>query len=116
MRMRLLNLGTSIAVLTGASWAFAGWQDSGAMPPTVSLPVAEGTMQPMLGPPSVGPPTCCPPMVGPAPVVAAPVGYRPIVALRPLPPAYAVGRGIVGQPKVYVPGQPLRNFVRYLSP
>jgi hypothetical protein len=55
-------------------------------------------------------------MVGPAPVVAAPVGYRPIVALRPLPPAYAVGRGIVGQPKVYVPGQPLRNFVRYLSP
>jgi hypothetical protein len=48
--------------------------------------------------------------------VAAPVGYRPLVALRPLPPAYAVGRGILGQPKVYVPGQPVRNFVRYISP
>ncbi len=42
--------------------------------------------------------------------------YRPIIALRPMPSGYRIGRGIIGQPKVYVPGQPLRNFLRYLTP
>ena len=42
--------------------------------------------------------------------------YRPIVALRPMPTGYYVGRGIIGQPKLYVPGQPIRNFVRWLTP
>ena len=109
--MRLLNIGTSIAVLTCSSLAFAGWQDPSVTPPSVYMPAAESTL-----PPTLGPPACCPPVVGAAPLAAAPIGYRPLVALRPLPPAYAVGRGILGQPKVYAPGQPVRNFVRYLSP
>lgn len=109
--MRLLNIGTSIAVLACSSLAFAGWQDPAVAPPSVYMPAADSTL-----PPTLGPPACCPQAVSAAPVVAAPVGYRPLVALRPLPPTYAVGRGILGQPKVYVPGQPLRNFVRYLSP
>ena len=29
---------------------------------------------------------------------------------------YFHGRGIIGQPKLYVSGQPIRNFLRYLSP
>jgi hypothetical protein len=41
---------------------------------------------------------------------------RPILPLEPLPPNYEVGRGLLGQPKLYVPGQPVRNFLRYLSP
>jgi hypothetical protein len=27
-----------------------------------------------------------------------------------------VGQGILGQPKAYVPGQGVRNFIRYLTP
>ncbi len=32
------------------------------------------------------------------------------------PTAYIVGQGLFGQPKVFIPGQPLRNMLRYLSP
>lgn len=42
--------------------------------------------------------------------------YRPIMSLGSVPQDYQVGQGLLGQPKVYVPGQPLRNFVRYLTP
>ena len=55
-------------------------------------------------------------------VGGATVGYRPYSPYRPLmpvlsmPPNYFVGRGILGQPKVYVPGQPVRNVLRYLTP
>lgn len=52
--------------------------------------------------------------------VAAPgapvVTYRPLVPVIPMPGQYYLGRGVLGQPKLYVPNQPLRNFVRYLSP
>jgi hypothetical protein len=48
---------------------------------------------------------------------AAPsVPWRPIVNIRSMPDSYVVGQGIIGQPKVYVPGQPVRNFIRYISP
>ncbi|MCU0959129.1 MAG: hypothetical protein MUF48_03410 [Pirellulaceae bacterium] len=40
---------------------------------------------------------------------------RPIVAPS-VPSGYVVGRGLLGQPKLYKPGQPMRNFLRYLSP
>jgi len=36
----------------------------------------------------------------------------PTTVLRPA----VVGRGIVGQPKLYVPGQPLRNALRFVTP
>ncbi len=54
------------------------------------------------------------------PLAAAPSGpvvtYRPLVPVIPMPAQYYLGRGLLGQPKLYVPNQPLRNFVRYLSP
>ena len=53
-------------------------------------------------------------------VVAVPAGpvvtYRPLLPVIPMPDQYYFGRGMLGQPKLYVPNQPLRNFVRYLSP
>ena len=53
-------------------------------------------------------------------VVAVPtapvVTYRPLLPVIPMPGQYYPGRGLLGQPKLYVPNQPLRNFVRYLSP
>lgn len=45
----------------------------------------------------------------------APRGYRPVLPLSSVPQNYYVGRGIIGQPKLYVPGQPIRNFFRYLT-
>lgn len=42
--------------------------------------------------------------------------YKPLRPITPMPAQYRFGRGIVGQPKVYVPGQPIRNFLRFLSP
>ena len=48
---------------------------------------------------------------------AAPsVPWRPIVNIRQMPNNYVVGQGIIGQPKVYVPSQPVRNFIRYITP
>jgi hypothetical protein len=47
-----------------------------------------------------------------APIVV----YRPILPLAPVPSHYYLGRGILGQPKLYVPGQPIQNLLRYLSP
>lgn len=43
------------------------------------------------------------------------VTYKPLVPLMTVPQQYYFGRGIIGQPKIYVPGQPIRNFLRYLS-
>lgn len=43
-------------------------------------------------------------------------GYQPLVSLGQDRYNVQLGRGIVGQPTVYVPGQSFRNFLRYLSP
>jgi hypothetical protein len=44
------------------------------------------------------------------------VTYRPLIDLAPEAPTQYLGKGILGQPKVYVPNQPIRNLLRYLSP
>ncbi|GIW90067.1 MAG: hypothetical protein KatS3mg109_0499 [Pirellulaceae bacterium] len=46
----------------------------------------------------------------------AAVGWPPLLPIVSTPPAVYVTRGILGQPVVYVPGQPIRNFLRYLTP
>lgn len=43
-------------------------------------------------------------------------GYRPLFSLGQENYNVMLGRGIIGQPTVYVSGQPLRNFLRYISP
>ncbi|GAB5403556.1 MAG: hypothetical protein Aurels2KO_17870 [Aureliella sp.] len=43
-------------------------------------------------------------------------GYSPLFTLGQENYNVALGRGIIGQPTVYVAGQPVRNFLRYLSP
>ena len=54
------------------------------------------------------------PVLMAAPVVTySPVmTYSPVIVGRPV----VVGRGIVGQPKIYVGGQPIRNTVRFVTP
>ena len=43
-------------------------------------------------------------------------GYRPLFSLGQENYNVQLGRGMIGQPTVYVAGQPVRNFMRYLSP
>lgn len=43
-------------------------------------------------------------------------GYAPLFSLGQENYNVQLGRGIIGQPTVYVPGQPVRNFLRYLFP
>ena len=38
---------------------------------------------------------------------------RPTTAV---PSGYQYGRGLIGQPKLYVPGQPVRNMLRFITP
>ncbi len=42
--------------------------------------------------------------------------WRPIIALRPQSPQAYLGQGILGQPKAYMPNQPVRNFFRWITP
>ncbi|MEK6239071.1 MAG: hypothetical protein N2C14_30515, partial [Planctomycetales bacterium] len=62
---------------------------------------------------------CCSPC-GYAQPVAQTVGYAQPAACPPAVGSacknYWVGRGIVGQPKLYISGQPVRNALRFVSP
>ncbi len=51
----------------------------------------------------------------PPPAYVPATTYKPLLPIAPTPAQYQFGRGIFGQPKVYVPGQPVRNLLRYLS-
>ena len=51
------------------------------------------------------------PFATPGPSVEA---FRPVPGPT-VPDGYVVGRGLIGQPKLYKPGQPMRNLLRYLS-
>lgn len=63
------------------------------------------------------PPVILPPAVAPgAPMAPAPFGCRPLFTLGQENYNVQVGQGIIGQPTAYVPGQNIRNFIRYLSP
>ncbi len=41
--------------------------------------------------------------------------YSPLLSLRNLPPGTYIGQGILGQPKAYIDGEPIRNLLRYMS-
>lgn len=43
-------------------------------------------------------------------------GYRPLISLGQENYNVQLGRGLFGQPTVYVPGQYVRNFLRYIFP
>lgn len=69
-------------------------------------------------PPTVQPiPALTPPATAYNPYATPSTGvpWKPIVH-RSMPANYVVGQGLIGQPKVYVPSQPVRNFLRYITP
>lgn len=74
---------------------------------------------------ATGPQVANPPQVAPAvpsglvPVTrpSAPgVPTRPLINLGQNKNAVVVGQGLIGQPVAYVPGQYIRNWIRYVSP
>jgi hypothetical protein len=53
------------------------------------------------------------PIVAYSPVASPVVAYSPVA---PMPVVYAAGRPVVVSTKVYVPGQPVRNFFKAITP
>jgi hypothetical protein len=106
--MKRLYLSMMFGLCCLASTAQA--QTYGAYPTTVAPPTyaTPGYSTTVYGPQPTYPAACCQPVPR--------VAYRPVVPVLPMPPSYEVGRGILGQPKLFVPGQPVRNFFRYLTP
>lgn len=100
------------------------------LPPVATTPVAGSYPQPPIGaypnaayPGAIGVP---PYGVAPAAPATTPYGgmtvipgqskYHPLVSMGQQQHPVQVGQGILGQPKAYVPGQGVRNFIRYLTP
>ncbi len=67
---------------------------------------------------SASPPPTMPPNVAPVTGMYSPnnSGYSPLISLGQEKNNVMIGRGIIGQPTVYVPRQPVRNFLRYIFP
>ena len=93
-------------------------QSVGRAEPTFSSSAIEPMPARSVALQSVGPPCDAVPHISPgvARFGSPLVTYRPLVPLVAMPRSYQVGRGILGQVKVYVPGQPIRNALRYLTP
>jgi hypothetical protein len=118
--------------LLGSRTTSAPLSTATLMPPSSSRtmqPVEPAATRPYISPSApvartyVGPPTTIAPAgttVYPAPLPARTIvtGPAPTVTLMPVVPVSGMkyGRGIIGQPKLYIDGQPVRNFFRWLSP
>jgi len=61
-------------------------------------------------------PSTVTPNMAPGMYSANNAGYRPLFSLGQENYNVVLGRGIIGQPTAYVPGQCIRNFLRYISP
>jgi hypothetical protein len=82
---------------------------------TVWYSAPAASIAPSLSVPAAAPAVIAAPVttvVGTAPTIV----YRPVTAVVPVQTSYYVGSGLIGQPKVYVTGQPVRNTLRFLSP
>ncbi|MEL7263891.1 MAG: hypothetical protein AAFP69_03630, partial [Planctomycetota bacterium] len=80
-----------------------------------------GTVPPQGQTPLLQPPATQPGVGGPSLAAANPAGNerlapRPLVTLGQENYPVVVGQGFYGQPAAYVPGQSIRNFLRYLTP
>lgn len=80
-----------------------------AIPPEIRIEVPGGSNPPaVIGNPALGAGLASSGMTAPR--------YQPLVKLQNLPPGTYLGQGVIGQPKAYVDGQPMRNLLRYILP
>ena len=89
-------------------------------PPSTYVATSWGCGQPMVYPASypysVVPATTMPNTPAALAVYNNDPGYRPLISLGQENYNVQLGRGILGQPVAYVPGQYVRNFLRYIFP
>jgi len=109
-------------VLLASSTASAAW--IGGVPYAVPGPVVYSSYMPVTPyyaaypSPVYAAPMYAAPMY-PAPMYAAPVVVAPRVVYRPAvlaPPVAVYSPGVVVYPRVFVPGQPIRNAIRAALP
>lgn len=87
------------------------------MPPAAIVP--PGAFPNQVAPQPIYPPmnqTQQPWLSSPGAVGGNRVNFTPLISLRNLPPGTYLGQGIIGQPKAYVDGEPVRNLFRYILP
>lgn len=90
---------------------------SSGMPPATFVP--PGAFPNQVAPQPIYPPmdqSQQPWLNSPNPFGSNRVNYSPLISLRNLPPGTYLGQGVVGQPKAYVDGEPVRNLLRYILP
>lgn len=80
------------------------------------VPVVPAGANPASVPYAVVPATTMPNAPASMAVQGRPVGWQPIISLGQERNNVQLGRGIIGQPVAYVPGQFFRNFLRYIFP
>jgi hypothetical protein len=81
-----------------------------------AYPAATGNCAPSLPPGGNYVPPTVPPDWNPSMYSPNNSGYRPLISLGQENYNVVLGRGILGQPTAYVPGQYVRNFLRYIFP
>jgi hypothetical protein len=84
--------------------------------PATTVQYPAGSMQCVCTP--TGQPVYNMPPANLAPTATYPpvYSYRPAMPVSAMPADYYFGRGLIGQPKVYVQGQPVRNALRFITP
>lgn len=98
-----------------ATWTTQVQSSPPSLPQQTLRPVADDLTPQMTG----GIPCVCVPAGQPSYSYFAPqatYAYRQSLPVSGYPGNVYFGRGIIGQPKAYVPGQPLRNAIRYITP
>ena len=123
---RVVYQPTALTTINGSQVTPDPYYGGASVAPTItSQPIADGCCQPCECQPltSVGfaPTTTIGyqqyPTTAAYPIAQSGYSYRPVnTALPTQANGTYVGRGLIGQPKAYVDGQPLRNFFRFLTP
>lgn len=75
-----------------------------------------GTLPPASNAGAAAPAVACPPSQAQPIYSTNNAGYQPMMTMGQEGYNVQIGRGLLGQPTVYVPGQPMRNFLRYIFP
>lgn len=102
--------------LTAQQTALPQYQQPGIYPTAYQCTPAAPSFPSTGAVPGAYVPPTLPPNLTPGLYTPNNAGYSPVFSLGQENYNVLLGRGIIGQPTVYVPGQPIRNFMRYLSP
>ncbi|QDT02729.1 hypothetical protein K227x_11070 [Rubripirellula lacrimiformis] len=101
---------SSYSAASGIGCGQVGYQAPTGYAPSTLVPMTNGTLPPG----TIPPPGQVAAPIAVAPANSAPVG--PLLNFGQSVNPVQVGPGLLGQPTAYVPGQYVRNWLRYLTP